>query len=84
MPSKRIVMEEANKEVIKKIMTKDAIERMHRIKISSPIIASQLESYLIHVYQTGQLNGKITDDKLKQIAEILVPRRDTKIKRKRK
>lgn len=84
VPSKRIAMEEANKEILKKIMTKDAIERLHRIKISSPIIASQLESYLIHVYQNGQLNGKITDEKLKQVAEILSPKRETIIKRKRK
>ncbi len=65
-------------------MTKDALERMTRIKISSPVIASQLETYLIQAYQTGQLNGKINDNKLKQILEVLLPKRETKIKRKRK
>ena len=85
VPGKKIVVEAANKELMKKIMTKDALERLSRVKISSPVIATQLESYLIHVYQSGQITGKINDKKLKQILEVLVPQKPkTKIKRKRK
>jgi len=82
--SKKIVVEAANKELMKKILTRDAMERLSRVKISSPVIATQLESYLVHVYQNGQLDGKINDNKLKQILEVLTPKKETKIKRKRK
>ena len=82
VPNKKIHVEEANKEIMKKIMTKDALERFFRVKISSPVIASQLESYLIQVYQTGQLAGKINDTKLKEMLGVLTPKKDYKIKRK--
>ena len=83
MPSKKIYVEEANKEVMKKIMTKDAMERFFRVKISSPVIASQLEAYFIQVYQTGQLAGKVNDNKLKDMLEVLTPKkREMKITRK--
>ena len=84
MVGKKIPMEEANKEVLKKAMTKDAIERLSRVKISSPVIATQLEAYLIHVYQTGQVTDKIDDKKLKELLEVLSPKKDVKIKRKRR
>ena len=84
VPSKKIIIEEADKEIMKKIMTKDALQRLSRVKISSPVIAKQLEGYLIHVYQTGQVTEKINDKKLKQILEVLSPKKDIKIKRKRK
>ena len=78
-------MEKANKEIMKNIMTKSAAERLSRIKISSPVIATQLEAYLIHVYQNGQLTGKIDDKKIKQIVEVLRPqKKEVKIKIKRK
>ena len=83
--SKKIHIEEANKEVMKKIITKDAAERLSRVKISSPVIASQLEAYLLQVYQTGQLTEKVNDVKLKQILQILTPKKkQIKIKRKRR
>jgi len=64
-------------------MTKDALERLYRVKISSPVIAKQLESYLIHIYQEGHLDGKINDKKLLQILEVLTPKKkEMKIKRK--
>ena len=78
-------MEKANKELLKNVLTKSAAERLSRIKISSPVIAMQLEAYLLHVYQSGQLTGKIDDKKLKQIVEVLRPeKKEVKIKTKRK
>ncbi|MBU3904526.1 MAG: DNA-binding protein [Nanoarchaeota archaeon] len=84
MVSKKIHMDGANKEVLKKAMTKDALERLSRLKISSPITATQLEAYIIHVYQTGQVTTKIDDEQLKQVLQVLNPKKDVKIIRKRK
>jgi len=78
-------MEEVKNEVIKKMMTKDAFERLSRVKMANPTVASQLEAYLIQVYQTGRLNEKIDDEKLKEVLNVLIGEtKKTTIKRKRR
>lgn len=75
--------EEIKKDALKKTMTKEAIERLGRVRIANPLLSTQLELYLVQLYQSGQMKGKIDDKKLKQILSILVPKkRKTKIKRK--
>jgi len=75
--------ETLKKETLRKILTKNALERLGRIKLANPVLATQLELYLFQVYQSGQLKGAIDDKKLKQILSVLVPKkRKTKIKRK--
>jgi programmed cell death protein 5 len=71
------------KDVMRKILTKDAIERIGRIRVANPLVATQLEVYLFQLYQSGKLKETIDDKKLKQILEVLVPeRKKIKIKRK--
>ncbi len=72
------------REVLRKILTRDAFERLSRVKLVNPGIASQLEAYLIQAYQSGQLKGSIDDSKLKQILEVLTPEKKTKTKIKRR
>jgi programmed cell death protein 5 len=74
--------EALKKEVLRKILTKEALERLGRVRIANPIIATQLEIYLFQLHQSGQLNEIIDDDKLKQILKVLTPKRKTKIRRK--
>jgi len=74
--------EALKKETLRKIMTKEALERLGRVRLANPLIAAQLETYLFQVYQNGQLKENIDDEKLKQILNVLVPKRKTKIRRK--
>lgn len=75
--------EALKKQTLRKILTKNALERLGRIKLANPVLATQLELYLLQIYQSGQLKGNIDDRKLKQILSVLVPKkRKTKIKRK--
>ncbi len=74
--------EALKKEVIRKILTKEALERLGRVKIANPLIATQLEIYLFQLYQSGQLKEIIDDKKLKQILKVLIPDKKIKIKRK--
>jgi programmed cell death protein 5 len=75
--------EALKKEALRNILTKNALERLGRIKLANPVLATQLELYLFQLYQSGQLKGSIDDRKLKQILSVLVPKkRKTKIKRK--
>ena len=75
--------EDMKKDALRKVLSKSAFERLGRVKLANPVLASQLEMYLLQAYQAGQLKGNIDDKKLKQILNILVPKkRKTKIKRK--
>jgi programmed cell death protein 5 len=74
--------EAMKKDVLRKILTKEAAERLGRVKLANPVIATQLEMYLFQLSQSGQLREMIDDAKLKQILSVLSPSRKTKIKRR--
>ena len=74
--------EALKKETMRKVLTKEALERLGRVKIANPLVATQLEIYLFQLYQSGKLQETIDDKKLKQILGVLTPQRKTKIKRK--
>jgi len=72
-------LEEMKKSVMKKILSKDAIERLGRIRVVKPDLAAQLELYLVQMYQTGKLKTEISDEQLKMILENLTAKKDFKI-----
>ena len=76
-------LEAARKTLLTKILDREAVERLGRVRMANPMLATQLEAYLMQLYQAGQLKETITDEKLKQILEVLTTQpRKTKIKRK--
>ena len=60
-------LEVMKKTVIRKILTKDAIERLGRIRVVKPEVANQLEMYLVQLYEGGKINKTISDEELKSI-----------------
>ncbi len=74
------MLEAMKKEILRKILTKDALERLGRIKIVNPNLASQLEAYLVQLYQTGQLNKVIDDEMLKKILSTLTEKKSNKFR----
>lgn len=70
------------KEAMRRILTKEALERLGRVKLANPLVASQLEMYLFQLNQSGQLREMIDDARLKQILSVLMPVRKTKIRRR--
>ncbi|MBI5229262.1 hypothetical protein HY991_04065 [Candidatus Micrarchaeota archaeon] len=69
------------KALLKQILTPEAYERVMNIRISNSEMYQQLASLLIYLAQQGQLNEKITEEKLKLfISKIVSKRRDTNIK----
>lgn len=71
--------EELKKTIMKKILSKEAIERLGRIKMVKPDLAVQLEMYLVQLYQSGKLKEEISDEQLKMILENLTTKKDFKI-----
>lgn len=81
-PEDAAQLEAAKKAILRKILTKEAFERLGRVRVANPILAAQLELYLVQVFQTGQLRESIDDDKLKQILSVLTEKKKTRIRRR--
>lgn len=69
------------KTVLSKILTKDASERLSRLKLVKPDTANQLELYLVQLYQNGQIKRVINDDQLKNILAQISQKTDFRIRR---
>lgn len=74
-------IEKLKKTVMSRILSKEAIERLGRLKLVKPELANQLELYLLQLYQNGQIKGVITDEQIKTILNSLTKKKDFKIKR---
>ena len=72
-------LEKLKKTVMNKILSKEAIERLGRVKLVKPELAAQLELYLLQLYQSGQIKTMIDDSKLKGILDSLVKKERFKI-----
>lgn len=64
-------IEALKKVVMRKVLTKDALQRLGRIKLIKPELAEQLELYLLQLYQGEQIKTVIDDSQLKKILESL-------------
>lgn len=67
----KLQFERMKEAVLRKILTKEARERLGRIRIVKPELAAQLEVYLVQLYQSGQIKTVINDEKLKVILRSL-------------
>ena len=81
-PEDNLQLEAAKRMMLSKILDKAAMERLGRVRMANPMLASQLELYLLQLAQAGQLKETITDAKLRQILDTLVSKRETKITRR--
>jgi len=72
-------LERLKKTVMRKILTKEALERLGRIRLVKPNLATQLELYLLQLHQDGQIKSIIDDSQLKNILESLTGKKKFKI-----
>lgn len=75
-------IEELKKMIMRNILTKEARERLSRVKLVKPDLALQLELYLVQLYQAGKLQTKLTDEQLRAILESLKSEKKFKIVKK--
>jgi programmed cell death protein 5 len=78
-PEQMKQIEQLKKMVMNKILSKEALERLGRIRLVKPQLAAQLELYLIQLFQGGGLKGQISDDQLKNILENISSKKEYKI-----
>jgi len=74
-------LERLKRQVLASILTKEAFERLARVKSVNAELASQAEMYLIQVYQTGKVKELISDAQMKEILAALSEGRKTTIRR---
>ena len=74
-------IEAMKRQVISALLSKEAFERLGRIRAANPAMASQVEMYLIQVAQTGKIRGKISDEQFKEMLKSLTNTKETKIRR---
>ncbi len=74
-------IEQMKRKLLTNMLTKEAFERLGRVRTVNPDLAGQVELYLLQVYQTGQLKQQVTDDKMKEILKVLTQKKQVNIKR---
>ncbi|MCS7134880.1 MAG: DNA-binding protein [Candidatus Aenigmarchaeota archaeon] len=74
-------MERVKKIILGRILTKEASERLARLKIVKPELANQLEIYLVKLYQAGQIKRVIDDNQMKNILSQISERKEFRIRR---
>jgi len=76
-------IEEMKRQILSKILSKEAFERLGRVRSVNPQLAGQAELYLIQLYQSGQIKT-IDDDELKKVLKALSSgeKKDFSIKRR--
>jgi programmed cell death protein 5 len=64
-------IEEMKKKIMATILSKDAYERLARVRVANPELAAQAELYLLQIYQAGKIEGRVTDEQMKEVLRVL-------------
>ncbi|MFC6724516.1 DNA-binding protein [Halobium palmae] len=66
--------QEAQKEaLLRQYLTDDARQRLNAIQMSKPDFADQVERQLVALAQSGRIQGKIDEEKMKSLLQELKP-----------
>ncbi|MEM7821426.1 MAG: DNA-binding protein [Candidatus Aenigmatarchaeota archaeon] len=72
-------IEELKRILMKKILSKEALERLGRVRMVKPELAAQVELYLIQLFQTGKIKNEITEGMLIKILENIKGKKEFRI-----
>jgi DNA-binding TFAR19-related protein (PDSD5 family) len=77
-------VEEMKRQIMSRLLSKEAFERLGRVRSVNPQLASQAELFMLQAYQTGQLKGNVSEEQLKEILKALSGhgKKDFRVKRK--
>jgi DNA-binding TFAR19-related protein (PDSD5 family) len=74
-------MEAMKKKLLGRILSKDAYERLGRVRFANPELAAQAEVYLLQVYQAGRLGNSVSDAQIMEVLKLLSEKKDFKIRK---
>lgn len=73
--------EKLKKDILRSILTKEAIERLGRVRMVKPQLAMQIELYLIQLYQAGKIKSSIDEEQLKTLLKSLRSKKGFRIRK---
>ncbi len=59
--------------LLRQYLTDDARKRLNTVKMSKPQFGEQVERQVVSLARSGRIQGKIDDDKMKQLLKELKP-----------
>ena len=69
------------KNILSRMLSKEAHERLSRVRAVKPEMAAQLENYMVTLFQSGQIKTEISDEQLKQILDKVTQKKEFRIRR---
>jgi programmed cell death protein 5 len=65
--------EAQKKAILRKNLTDGARKRLNTVKMSKPDVGEKVEQQIVALAQSGRIQGKIDEDKMKQLLQELTP-----------
>jgi len=66
------ITEEQKKELLRKILSAEARERLARIRLAKPEFAEKVEQILITLFLQGRIKEQLSDEKFKELLKKLI------------
>ena len=73
MEAQREQMEAQKHALLRQHLTDGARKRLNTVKMSKPQVGEQVEQQVVALAQSGRLQGKIDEEKMKQLLRELTP-----------
>jgi len=73
MEAQRQQAEAQKKAVLRQNLTDGARKRLNTVKMSKPDVGEQVEQQIVALAQSGRLQGRIDEEKMKQLLQELTP-----------
>jgi len=66
------ITEEQKRELLRKILSSEARERLARIRLAKPDFAEKVEQILITLFMQGKIKEQLSDEKFKELLKKLI------------
>ncbi|MHB9287822.1 DNA-binding protein [Halobacteriales archaeon Cl-PHB] len=73
MEAQRQQAEAQKKAILRQHLTDEARKRLNTVKMSKPDVGEQVEQQLVALAQSGRIQSKIDDQKMKELLKELTP-----------
>lgn len=73
--------EEMKQQLLRAILSREAAERLARVRLVNPNLAAQAELYLMTVAQQGKLREPLSDQQIREVLQLLSQKREPSIRR---
>ena len=74
-------IEVMKKKLLGRMLTKEAYERLGRVRFANPELAAQAEVYLLQLLQSGKMAENVTDGQMTEILKLLSEKRGFRIRK---